>query len=240
MRAIILSAGQGRRLLPLTRDVPKCLLEVHGPDTLLDVQLRTLAACGVHHASVMVGFGADRIEDHLARHPVAGIEVRTRYNPFYSISDNLVTAWLSRSEMKGDFLYLNGDTLFDPRILEHLVQSAHEPITLAVNRKRSYDDDDMRVALRPRSGGTRRLEAVGKRLPDADVDGESIGLMLFRGGGGRAFHDALEWAAIERRVRLAAARRPEGKDVVARSGAFRVPAIEIGCAIADAGATARW
>ena len=108
MRAIILSAGQGRRLLPLTEKTPKCLLPVRDDMSVLEFQLATLAACGVTYASVMVGFGADQVEEHIERIRLPGLEVRTVFNPMYALSDNLVTAWLARSEMKTDFLLLNG------------------------------------------------------------------------------------------------------------------------------------
>ena len=61
MRAIVLSAGQGKRLLPLTATKPKCLLEVRDRRTLLDQQLQTLARCGVEQATVLTGFGADHV-----------------------------------------------------------------------------------------------------------------------------------------------------------------------------------
>ena len=61
MRAIILSAGQGKRLLPLTQDTPKCLLEVSDGVSVLSHQLQALAACGIEEA---VGKHLD--EKHLA------------------------------------------------------------------------------------------------------------------------------------------------------------------------------
>lgn len=193
MRAIILSAGQGKRLLPLTESTPKCLLHVQDGRSLLEFQLRTLAACGVEHASVIVGFGADQVEDHLARHPVPGIEVRAVYNPFYALSDNLATAWLARSEMMGEFVLLNGDTLFEAAVLRKLLAAPKAPLTLSINVKDDYDDDDMKVVL----NGGRRLTAVGKTLSRDVVNGESIGLMLFRGAGVQAFRNALEAAIRE-------------------------------------------
>ena len=57
MKAIVLSAGQGRRLLPLTTDRPKCLLAIDGETTLLQRQLELLARCGVSRALVVTGFG---------------------------------------------------------------------------------------------------------------------------------------------------------------------------------------
>ena len=53
MRAIILSAGQGKRLHPLTAEIPKCLLPVRGEEPVLEVQLRALAACGVSEVALI-------------------------------------------------------------------------------------------------------------------------------------------------------------------------------------------
>ena len=192
MRAIILSAGQGKRLLPLTAETPKCLLAVQDDVSVLEFQLQTLAACGVSEVSVIVGFGAQRVENALAKRPISGLTVRTVYNPFYAQSDNLATTWLARSEMSDDFLLLNGDTLFTEEVLNRLLTSPDAPLTLTINVKDVYDDDDMKVSLKDDT----RLTAVGKKLPPKRVDGESIGLMLFRGGGGEAFRTALE-AAIQ-------------------------------------------
>ncbi len=193
MRAIILSAGQGKRLLPLTTQIPKCLLAVQDEVSVLEFQLRTLASCGVGEASVIVGFGANKVEETLARHPIQGLAVRTVYNPFYAQSDNLATAWLARSEMSDDFLLMNGDTLFTEEVLGRLLESKASPLTLTINVKDHYDDDDMKVSLA--DGG--RLSAASKKLPPAVVDGESIGLMLFRGAGVTTFRTALEAAIRE-------------------------------------------
>lgn len=59
-RAIILSAGQGSRLLPLTADRPKCLIEFSGR-TLLDWQLDMLIAGGIDDITVVVGFNSDMV-----------------------------------------------------------------------------------------------------------------------------------------------------------------------------------
>jgi choline kinase len=193
MRAIILSAGQGKRLHPLTAKIPKCLLPVRGEKPVLEVQLRALAACGVSEASVLVGFGSQRVEDFLCDHPLPGIRVRTVYNPFFATTDNLVTCCWARSEMQGDFVLLNGDTLFETAVLERLLASPPAPLTLAVNQKADYDDDDMKVAVDAQG----RLRSVGKTLDPAIVNGESIGLMFFRGEGPRIFRDALEAAIGE-------------------------------------------
>jgi len=196
MKAIIVSAGQGRRLLPLTTRIPKCMLPVLGDRPVLEMQLRALAECGIDRATVVVGFAAEIVERFLEHNPIAGLETRTLFNPFYSLSDNLATCWLASSEMHDDFILLNGDTLFESAVLQRLLSAPAAPLTVAINEKREYDDDDMKVSL----NGGRRLRAVGKTLDPELIDGESIGLMRFCGHGAAAFREGLE----------AAIRHPDG------------------------------
>jgi choline kinase len=188
MKAIVLSAGQGRRLLPLTTDKPKCLLKVDDVRTALDVQLESLARCGVERAVVVAGFGAHHVERHLEREPVPGIQVEVLYNPLYAMTDNLTTCWLARHLMDEDFLLLNGDSLFEDRVLQCVLDARPAPITVTVDHKRAYDDDDMKVSLDEEG----RLLAIGKTLKPEMVNGESIGMLRFRGAGPKIFSDALE------------------------------------------------
>jgi choline kinase len=194
MKAIILSAGRGTRLGSLTRTQPKCLLPVRGQESLLEYQLHTLAEGGVTEACVVVGHGAEHVESRLRAVSLPRMHVRTHYNPFYDTSDNLMSCFLAREEMRQPFMLLNGDTLFETRVVERLLASPPATLTLAINKKRggSYDDDDMKVSL----DGT-RLRAVSKKLPLATVDAESIGLMVFREDGPAHFRRALELAARE-------------------------------------------
>lgn len=188
MKAIILSAGQGRRLLPITANTPKCLLPVDGGRSVLELQLDTLSRCGIRDVTVMVGFGAEKVEDCIARRTTGSLDVRTRYNPFFKISDNLITCWLASADMSSDFVLLNGDTIFETAVLRRLLASEPAPVSMAIDRKAEYTEDDMKVTL---EWGT-RLRAVSKGIPAALIDGESIGLMTFRGEGVEAFRTALD------------------------------------------------
>lgn len=194
MKAVILSAGQGRRLLPFTERIPKCIVPVGGRP-LLWWQIDALRRAGVEDVAVVVGFGAEEVEKRLAEHPDAR-GVRTIFNPFFDAADNLISCWVARAEMHEDFLILNGDTLFEPAVLERLLGAPERPVTLAVACKPRYDDDDMKVI---REGN--RLLRVGKTLPLDEVDAESIGMMTFRGAGPRLFREAIERAV----------RRPEAR-----------------------------
>ncbi len=190
MKAVVLSAGQGKRLLPLTAENPKCLLPVRGDEPILGWQLDALARAGIERAVVVVGFGAERVEAWLAANPVPGLACETLFNPFYRSSDNLISCWLARGTMSDDLLLLNGDTIFEDAVLTRVLDAPSAPITLAIDRKQSYDADDMKVSLDARG----RLLAIDKSMPRAMIGGESIGLLSFRGSGPKLFASALEEA----------------------------------------------
>ena len=78
-KAIILSAGQGRRLFPMTAETPKCLLPIQGK-ALIEWQLDALEACGVEQVTVVTGFGAAQVEDLLAKREGTA-ETTTRSRP---------------------------------------------------------------------------------------------------------------------------------------------------------------
>ncbi|MFQ5415670.1 MAG: sugar phosphate nucleotidyltransferase [Myxococcota bacterium] len=190
MRAIVLCAGQGKRLLPLTESEPKCLLPVDGDLCALDLQLRAIAHCGIERSTIMIGFGAEQVERYLASHRVPGLMVDTIFNPFYATTDNLITCWLARRAMTGDFLLLNGDTLFEDDVLRTVLDAPRSPISVTVNHKSHYDEDDMKVTL----DGDGRLRAIGKTLALEDVHAESIGMLRFRDSGVTAWRSAIERA----------------------------------------------
>ena len=185
--AIILSAGQGKRLLPLTETRPKCMLAVAGKP-ILEWQVAALLAAGIDRISIITGFNSGLIEEHANDRFGADLDrINIVFNPFYSVSDNLASCWMARHAMDGDFLLLNGDTLFEPALLDTVLNSPVAPVTLTVDYKDRYDNDDMRVELEDSM-----VRAVSKTLPDEHTMAESIGLLYFRGTGSALFRDHLD------------------------------------------------
>ena len=189
MKAIILSAGQGRRLLPLTSNTPKCLLRIRGR-AVLDWQLDALVAARCQEIVVVSGYGAGQVEALLAGRRDAAT-IRTLFNPFYAVSNNLASCWVAQQEMDEDFLLLHGDVLLQQGALEHVLAapSGSAAVPLAIDKKPCYDEDDMKVRLEER-----RLVRIGKDLPPGEIDAESIGVHLFRGRGPRLFREGLDAA----------------------------------------------
>lgn len=186
MKAIILSAGQGSRLGHLVDERPKCLIDFNGR-SLLDRQLDTLEANGVHEAVLVTGFHDHRIEEALSKRS-GGPKVRTIYNPFYKVADNTGSLYMAREELADDCLVWNGDTLVSNALMRRVVTNGQPGICVTIDRKGAYDDDDMKVV---EEGGL--LKAIGKRLKDK-VNAESIGLLAFRSGGAERFREAIERA----------------------------------------------
>jgi choline kinase len=192
VKVVILGAGQGKRLLPLTAELPKALLDIGGR-SLIERQIDAFASCGVDEFVVVTGFGAAHVEQALA-HTARDkrISIKTIYNPFYGVADNLASCWMARHEMKGEFIQVNGDNLFKADLVKILLAAPAAPVTVAINHKSAYDADDMKVMM-----DGERLTEIGKTLPSETVDAEAIGFYLFRSEGAKAYVQTLERAMRE-------------------------------------------
>jgi L-glutamine-phosphate cytidylyltransferase len=189
VRVIILAAGQGKRLLPLTAEVPKALLDIGGK-SLIERQVEAFAENGVTDFVVVTGYAADKMEAALARiSKRLNVSIATLFNPFYAVADNLASCWLARHFMDRDFIQVNGDNVFRADLVTRLMQPASQDIAVAINRKDGFDADDMKVML---DGD--RLTEVGKTLPVDTVDAEAIGFYVFRGSGVQHYAQELELA----------------------------------------------
>jgi len=186
--AILLSAGQGSRMLPLTAERPKCLIDFSGK-SLLAWQIEMLARGGVKRIDVVTGFMTDMVDAELAAITDPRVEITTRFNPFYKVADNLGSCWIAREAMEGDFLILNGDTLVSEEIVQRVQQDHDWPIAVTIDVKPAYDSDDMKVE---RDG--ERLVRIGKVLTAEQSNAESIGFLAFRGEGAGMFREAVRKA----------------------------------------------
>lgn len=193
MKAILLSAGQGKRLFPFTIDRPKCLLDINNY-AIIEYQINTLCKVGIDQVVVVVGFKSKMVENYLTTiYKKSNINIKFCYNPFYSVSDNLATCWIARSEFDSDFLIVNGDDLFESSLIKKLLGSESVPVTVAVNVKEAYDADDMKVIC-DKNG---RLLDIGKHLDCSRATGEAIGIYLFRKEGAEMFKNIVEEMMLE-------------------------------------------
>ncbi len=178
MHVIILAAGRGKRLAEFNPDGrPKCLLEFGGR-SLLARQLDILFRLGVRHLTLVIGFEAEQIIDHvgtLSSRP----EVAFAYNPAYT--DGSVLSLLAAHEaLTSDetVLLLNADLLFHPQIMRTLVDSSI-PNCFLIDRKFSAGDEPVKIAM-----DRGKILEFRKVLPtdlQYDTLGVSLGFFKFNG-----------------------------------------------------------
>lgn len=173
MRLVILAAGMGERLWPLTKDMPKSIIPIGGDRTVLQTQLEAAASAGIEEVFIVVGHLHEAVRSYVESLPEH--DAQFIYNPFYDMSNNLHSLWMARWVMLGhDVVVLNGDTIVSSSVMTALAQR-DESFVMAIDQKESYDEDDMKVFLK--EGLVKR---VGKRLHATESNAESIGMIKFQ------------------------------------------------------------
>ncbi len=165
MQAVILAAGYGSRLERVSGGMPKCLLPIGGRP-LVEHQLEALHDAGVGKVLVVVGYKADEVKKTL------GNRVEYIENTKYNETNSLYSLWMARDWVKGPFVLLNCDLLFDPEILDRLLTKGGNG--LAFDSTSSKGKEQTKVAV---SEG--KVIDLGKDLAPELSRGESLGLLCF-------------------------------------------------------------
>lgn len=199
--AVILVAGTGTRLLPLTADRPKCLVEVGG-GTILSRLLDQLAKAGMKNIFLATGFREDAIRTWVSEHAssLPQLAISFEPNPAFATTNNAQSLWTTRKAV-GDhpFLLCDGDVLLRPdvmiRLLEHPSENA-----LLVEPRTDMGDEEMKVMVE-----NDRVTKLSKAIDPKRAFGESIGIqkvaptiwktleaMIAAGGANKYYEDAFQ------------------------------------------------
>ncbi|MSR82121.1 MAG: phosphocholine cytidylyltransferase family protein [Candidatus Latescibacteria bacterium] len=178
MKAIILAAGAGTRLSPLTDGCPKCLVKV-GPRPLIDYQLQALRQVGVDDVVLVVGYEADQIRAH------CGHTARYIENPDYLSTNSIYSLYLAATELDTDAFLFNCDILFHPEILERLLT---RPNAVAVDAQVARLAGEMNVAGDLQG----RVQAISKALTPEHSQAQSAQLVKFDRQGALAVGQEVE------------------------------------------------
>jgi NDP-sugar pyrophosphorylase family protein len=138
MQAVILAAGMGTRLAPLTAHTTKCMVPLGGRP-LIAHMLDGLAALGVGRAVLVVGHGAAHVRSALgARH--LGVELAYVENPDYRTTNNIYSLALAAHALcEDDTLLIESDLIVAPSILRSCAEEDSEAVA-AVARYASWMD----------------------------------------------------------------------------------------------------
>jgi len=178
LNAIILAAGQGSRLRPLTEDRPKCLVELAGR-SLLERQLETFAALGIERVTIIGGYRAEQLP----------ADVRVIVNPRYESTNMVESLFCAQALMSGenDVIVSYGDIVFEPQVLARLCDSTAE-VAVVVDRAwrqlwEARMEDCLRDAETLKLAEDGRIIELGKKARSFDeIQGQYIGLIKFRAG----------------------------------------------------------
>lgn len=170
MRAVLLAAGRGERMGPLTRELPKSLLLV-GRRSIASRAISTLFAQGVSSVTIVDGFAGARLRADLTQE-FGRDRFEFVHNDAYDRTNNAYSLWLARGE--GPFLLLDGDVVFESAALSQLLSDPRLDL-LALRTQGEVCEEDMKV----RAGSGGRVLQIGKDIPLHEAAGESIGIALF-------------------------------------------------------------
>jgi choline kinase len=189
MQGLVLAAGPGRRLHPLTEALPKTLLPLSDGRTILDLALANLSAAGLDDVVVVTGFAAERVEERAAelerRH---GVRLELLFNERAEEWNNAYSLWLARESFAGGALLVNGDTVHPGSVEQTLLAARGPDVLLAVDREKELGEEAMKVLL-TKTGALRR---ISKEIEPASAAGEYIGVALIEPAAAEPLADALE------------------------------------------------
>lgn len=191
----MLAAGVGARLGAGDEASPKVLLEFGGK-SLLRRHLDVLRAAGVGEVALVLGYRADMIEREIAACGARDY-VRTTFNPDFR-NGSIVSLWTARDALRrgGDVLLMDGDVLYDRRIMDRLVATRHANCFLM---DRDFEPGDEPVKLCIKDG---RIVDFEKKVEHAyDFAGESVGFFRFGEAVCGALADAVDGSVAAGRTK---------------------------------------
>ena len=124
MKAIILAAGMGKRLRPLTDSAPKPLTEINGK-SIMENSLEILQKCGIKESIIVLGYLGKKIVNCFGDN-FMGMKLRYINNDIYDKTNNIYSVWLARKYLNDDILLIDGDVLYEDRLIKVLLNSPYE------------------------------------------------------------------------------------------------------------------
>lgn len=188
LSAVILAAGQGKRLQPFTKERNKCLLEFGGK-SLLHFHLENLARAGIKEITVVVGYREGLVRQEISRIK-CDVPVRTILNPRYQAGSGLSLLGAQEVFASGQSLIMDADLLYDGRLLARLVDAPAGNCLLA-DPHLSDSGEEVKAVLNENG----HLQELGKTvLSKGRIAGESVGIFKFDHAAGMVLSNLLQRA----------------------------------------------
>ena len=172
-KAIILAAGTGSRLWPLTNDVPKALSEVNGR-TILTNTLENLYRCGINGVIVVIGYCGKEIELHVGS-SYKGMGVSYIKNDDYQNTNSMFSLWLARDYLKEDCLVIEGDIITEEEIVRKALNSDNRSYWISDKFRKGMDGS---MQITNEEGRIKEIRIVRETLKEyKDNFYKSVGML---------------------------------------------------------------
>ena len=178
MEAIILAAGEGKRLRPLTNNTPKCLVNLFGK-SLLQQQIETFRSCKIDDISVVTG--------HLNQ--MINFENITYFqNPNFKTTNMVETLFCAKEKLTNSVIVSYGDIIFEKNVLQKLIDSDDGlSVVIDKNWKKYWEtrfDNPLNDAESLKIDTDDNITSIGQKTQKIDeIEGQYIGLMKFQNAG---------------------------------------------------------
>jgi len=166
LQAVILAAGIGTRLKPLTDSLPKCLIQI-GKKSILERQIEILQENGIYDIIIVGGHKSELIKNSNFSNSFRFIE-----NKKFRVTNTLYSFKLAMNYIKEDFLCLYGDLIFDPNMIFSLLTEGKK-LTLVVGKPLSPNNNHSVIIE------NEKIKGINLTHNFKDINGQFIGICKF-------------------------------------------------------------
>ena len=169
MKAVILAAGIGSRLKPITKRIPKALINLGGKP-LIAHSIETLIDHGIHDIIIVTGYKSYKIRRFVTEN-YPEISVKFVHNRRYDETNNIYSLHLAIRGLKDPYYILNSDIVYHPDIFRRLHECEKENLTISVDLREDLGEEEMKVVIRGD-----RVVKISKKIDPMIAHGEYIGI----------------------------------------------------------------
>lgn len=200
MIGVILAAGMGTRLMPLTKDIPKALLKINEV-TLLERMIKNCVDVDISKFLVVVGYNRDKVIDLCPEIAEKyDIEIKPIVNEKYDVTNTSVSTYLASKYIEendlDDFILVNGDNVVDPEIISRLAASINTG--MIIDNFKELNEESFKLIIddeslnEDKSIANGKINSIGKGLDIPSSSGEFIGVSKVKSDDVAEFNRILE------------------------------------------------
>lgn len=167
--AIILAAGTGTRLRPLTENIPKALLKINNV-TILERLVKIFVDNNIEKFVFVVGHNQEKVKEFSKKlSEKYEVKIKNIQNEKYDTTNTSCSTYLVSKNIEDDFILVNGDNILDPRIIRDIVDTKYS--SMVIDNYKKLNDESFKIKIMDNL-----IKDIGKELDVVESSGEFIGV----------------------------------------------------------------